>query len=307
MFENEVITPEVEDEVLLPEGYADGDDIFADSNDWTGEVQVDAPATEPEQPEETTEGGEEEAPTTEPAEPGDSGNDEEAPTTEQTEPVTSKLKFKARVDRADVDVELDESELPTVYQKAQATDRYQAKLAKQAPIIETAERVSKLLGFESAEAMLADAEKNYRDTEVQRLTDSGTAKEIAEDYVSRRIGDATKAKEEAEEPAPAPVKTRDYNAEALELVKARPDLGGKPIPEEVRKACVEDNKTLLVAYIEYEAKQQKAEMEKLRRENQIMKQNEASANRAPVKGVRGGGATDTTPEDDFMRGFNSHY
>ena len=250
MFENEVITPEVEDEVLLPEGYAEGDDIFADSNDWTGEVQVDAPDTEPEQPEETTDGGEEEAPTTEPAEPGDSGNDEEAPTTEQTEPVTSNLKFKARVDRADVDVELDESELPTVYQKAQATDRYQAKLAKQTPIIETAERVSKLLGFESAEAMLADAEKNYRDTEVQRPTDSGTAKEISEDYVSRRIGDATKAKEETEEPAPAPVKTRDYNAEALELVKARPDLGGKPIPEEVRKACVEDNKTLRVAYSE---------------------------------------------------------
>lgn len=307
MFENEIITPEVGDEVLLPEGYAEGDDIFADSNDWTGEVQVDAPDTEPEQPEGTTDGGEEEAPTTEPAEPSDNGNDEEAPTTEQTEPVTSKLKFKARVDRADVDVELDESDLPTVYQKAQATDRYQAKLAKQTPIIETAERVSKLLGFESAEAMLADAEKNYRDTEVQRLTDSGTAKEIAEDYVSRRIGDAAKVKEETEEPAPAPVKTRDYNAEALELVKARPDLGGKPIPEEVRKACVEDNKTLLVAYIEYEAKQQKAEMEKLRRENQIMKQNEASANRAPVKGVRGGGATDTTPEDDFMRGFNSNY
>ena len=51
----------------------------------------------------------------------------------------------------------------------------------------------------------------------------------------------------------------------------------------------------------------KAEADKLRRENRILKQNEASAKQAPVKGVRGGGATDTKPEDDFLRGFNSDY
>ena len=309
MFEKENITPDVEDEVLLPEGYAEGDDIFGSSDAWTGEAEVDAPELTQDTDETATEGDEAETPTTEfTDESSDLVTDEdEAPTTEQTPTETPKLKFKARVDRADVDVEMDESELPTLYQKAQVVDRVQAKLAKQAPLMETADRVAHLLGFDSAEAMLADAEKNYRDTEVRRLTDNGAPKEIAEDYVNRRMTDVKPVNHEVETPAPA----RDYNAEAMELVKARPDLAGKPIPEEVRKACVVDNKTLLVAYTEYETRQKNAEMsrelEQLRRENKIMKQNEASANRAPVKGVRGGGATDTKPEDDFMRGFNSDY
>lgn len=303
MFEKETITPEVEDDVLLPEGYAEGDDIFADSEEWTGEVEADAPETEPEQPGEAPEGDADEAPTTEPeAEPGDNGEPEEAPTTEQPKEEPHKLKFKARVDRNDVDVELDESDLPSVYQKAQVVDRVQAKLAKQTPILEQAERLSKALGFENFEAMLADAEKNYRDTEIQRLTEGGTPKEIAEDYLDRRIASQPKAEESAPESP-----TRDFTSEARDLVRARPDLAGQKLPEEVVKACVAENKSLLVAYSEYEARQQKAEADKLRRENKILKQNEASAKQAPVKGVRGGGATDTKPEDDFLKGFYSDY
>lgn len=301
MFENEIVTPEVEDDVLMPEGYAEGDDIFANPDGWTGEAQVDAPEAEPEQPEEEPEGGAEEAPTTEPeTEPGDTGEAEEAPTTEQIPTAPNKLKFKARVDRADVDVELDESELPTVYQKAQATDRYQAKLAR-------AESLSKALGFDNFEAMLANAEKTFRDTEVQRLTDSGAPKEIAEDYINRRLADVRPAEEKPAEEPVVETPTRDFTAEARELVKARPDLAGQTVPQEVVRVCMAENKSLLVAYTEYEAKQQKAEADKLRRENQILKQNEASAKQAPVKGVRGGGATDTKPEDDFLKGFNSEY
>ena len=308
MFENEIIAPEVEDDVLLPEGYAEGDDIFANPEGWTGETEVDAPEAEPEQPEEEPEGDSEEAPTTEPeTEPGDTGEAEEAPTTEQTKTEPNKLKFKARVDRNDVDVELDESELPTVYQKAQATDRYQAKLAKQTPILEQAEKLSKALGFENFEAMLANAEQNFRDTEVQRLTEGGAPKEIAEDYINRRLAGVHPAEEKPAETPAEEAPTRDFSAEARELVKARPDLAGQTVPQEVVRACMAENKSLLVAYTEYEAKQQKAEADKLRRENRILKQNEATAKQAPVKGVRGGGATDTKPEDDFLRGFNSDY
>lgn len=313
MFENETITPEVEDEVLLPEGYAEGDDIFDSADNWTGETQVDASDAEPAPESEEPEGEQVEAPTTEPeTEAGDNGEGEEAPTTEQTKPEANKLKFKARVDRADVDVELDESELPSVYQKAQVVDRVQAKLAKQTPILEQAERLSKALGFENLEAMLANAEQNFRDTELQRLTNDGAPKEIAEDYINRRLAGVKGAPTQTEETAPAaqPAQespTRDFNAEARDLVRARPDLAGQTVPEEVVRACLTENKPLLVAYTEYEARQQKAETDKLRRENKILKQNEASATRAPVKGVRGGGATDTKAEDDFLRGFNSDY
>ena len=307
MFEEEIITPEGEDDVLMPEGYAEGDDIFGDSEEWTGEAEVDAPETEPEQTEDAPEVDEEEAPTTEPeTESGDTGKTEEAPTPEQTQPQPNKLKFRARVDRNDVDVEVDESDLPSLYQKAQVVDRVQAKLAKQTPLIERAERLSKVLGLESFEAMLANAEQNYRDTELQRLTESGTPKEIAEDYLERKIASQPKVTDETDTAA-GKAPTRDFAAEARDLVRARPDLAGKRVPDEVVKACISEKKPLMVAYTEYEARQQKTEVEKLRRENKILKQNEASAKQAPVKGVRGGGATDTKPEDDFLKGFNSEY
>ena len=303
MFDNEIITPEVEDDVLVPDGYAEGDDIFSNSEEWTGEVEADALETDPDQPGEDAEGDSDAAPTTEPVtEPGDNGNAENAPTPEQTQPAPHKLKFRARVDRSDVDVEMDESDLPSVYQKAQVVDRVQAKLAKQTPLLDRGERLSKALGYESLEAMLNNAEQNYRDTEIQRLTESGTPKEIAEDYLNRRIASQQKAS-----PAVQETPTRDFASEARDLVRSRPDLAGQRVPDEVVRACINQSKPLLVAYAEYEARQQKAEAEKLRRENSILKQNEASATRAPVRGVRGGGATDTKPEDDFMRGFNSDY
>jgi hypothetical protein len=240
MFEDEIITPDGEDDVLMPEGYAEGDDIFGDSEGWTGETEVDAPVDEPEQPKGAPEVGEEEAPTTEPdPEPGDTGESEEAPTTELPQAQPNKLKFRARVDRNDVDVEVDESDLPSLYQKAQVVDRVQAKLAKQTPLLEQAERLSKVLGFDNFEAMLANAEQNFRDTELQRLTESGTPKEIAEDYIERKIAAQPKAASEPEAaPAEEETPTRDFNAEARDLVRARPDLAGQKVPEEVVRACI---------------------------------------------------------------------
>ena len=239
MFDKEIITPEGEEDVLLPEGYAEGDDLFA-----------------------PPEGDRDEAPTPEP-EPvsGDTGGDEGAPTPEQTQTAPHRLKFKARIDRSDVDVELDESQLPTLYQKAQVVDRVQARLAKQAPLLEQAEEMSRAMGYHNLEEMLGS-------------------------HSVQAHG-------------------RDFTAEAAELVKVRPDLAGQTVPERVVRACLSENKPLLVAYTEYEAAQHKAEADRLRRENQIMQQNQAAADRAPVRGVRGGGDTGTRPEDDFLRGFNA--
>ena len=89
------------------------------------------------------------------------------------------------------------------------------------------------------------------------------------------------------------------------LKAARPDLMGKQLPVEVIRACTDGKnpKHLMVAYAEYELAQQKAEAEKLRKENEVLKQNAAAAARAPVSGVSGGGATNTVPDDDFMKGF----
>lgn len=316
--ENIIIEPmEEEDEALLPDGWAEGDDIFSD-DEWTGTEEADESAEEPAQESEDGETSEDAdpAPTTEQEEsPDDKGtSQEEAPTTEQVteNKPNTKLKFRARVDREDRDVEMDESELPTVYQKAQATDRYQAKLAKMSPMLDKAERLSRSLGYESLEAMLASAEENYQSAEVKRLVGEGVHEEVAKDMVARRMASAAAAAQEKtyepeQESAPTSAEptARDFKAETMELLKAKPELYGKKLPDEVIQACVHGNKRLLDAYTEYEARQTKAETAKLRKENQILKQNAASAAKAPVKGVTGGGATDTKPKDDFEMGFDS--
>lgn len=310
--ENITIMPE-DDDVMMPEGYGEGDDIFDEANWSGGQTQTDEPGNGTAQgTEEGVSVDDEGAPTTEPAdEPGDNGEGQaEAPTTEQ-EPETkpNKLKFTARVDRADLDVEVDESELPTLYQKAQVTDRVQAKLAKLTPQLEQAERLAKAMGFEDLNAMLASAENNYRDTEVSRLVGEGVHEEVAKDMVSRRIRERSEAVSAAPEQTPeekAPEgDNRDFGAEVAELLAARKDLVGTTIPSEVINACVQGNKRLLVAYAEYEEKQTKAENERLAKRVKVLEQNAAAAARSPVVGVSGGGPTDTKAEDDFEKGFNS--
>ena len=97
----------------------------------------------------------------------------------------------------------------------------------------------------------------------------------------------------------------DYQAEVEELLQARPQLRGQALPDAVSRAAVEGDKRLLLAYLDYEAQQAQAENERLRKENEIYKQNAATAARSPVRGVSGGGATDLKPSDPFLDGFNS--
>lgn len=85
------------EDVLLPEGYSEDEDIFADE---------DAADTEP--PRDETPGA--------------------APTTGEQTAERPKLRFTARVDHEDRQVELEESELPEIWQKAQATERAQRRL-----------------------------------------------------------------------------------------------------------------------------------------------------------------------------------
>lgn len=104
-----------------------------------------------------------------------------------------------------------------------------------------------------------------------------------------------------EEPAPQPA-ARDYAGEVQALYAARPELRGRDLPQEVARACV-GGKSLIEAYNEY-ACRQRADAAELRKENRILRQNAATAARAPVRGVTRGGPTDSQPEDAFLRGFN---
>lgn len=323
-------TMPAEDDVILPDGWT-GDADYFDASSWgsdgTAAKEDDFFADEPE--DDLTEDGVDgdEQPTTEPTTaqaaeetPAESSAAEntpptteaEAPAAEQT---SNKLRFKARVDHEDVDAEIDESDLPILYQKAMVVDRYQAKAAKDAPTLERMERLAKNNGYDTVEAML-DAQEAYdRETTVEKLVREGTPKVIAEDYYDRTYGRTAQQTASAPEQAAAAVEhkapaqtnnppSRDFAAEVRELWSMRPDLKGTTIPSEVAAAAA-NGQNLSLAYFAYEAKQAKAAAEQLRQENNTYKQNAATAAKAPVKGVSGGGATNTQPEDPFLKGFDS--
>lgn len=298
-------------ETFLPEGWAEGDNIF-DVDSWTGGGdQADESGADDGQEEvtEAEEGAEDETLTTggdEAAE--ESGEDgDNAPTTEQ-ETERPKLKFSAKIDHKVQDVELDETELPTIYQKAQNADRTRAKLDKVQPIITKGNRLAKILGYDTMDAMLDAAEKSYREGEVERLKGEGVHPDVAEELVESRTKRALESVP-AEQPDTDDDANngRDYRGEVADLLQAHPELRGTQLPASVVNACVAEGKPLVRAYEEYARKQAEAENKAVKAENKRLKQNADAARRAPVRGVSKGGKTNTDPDDPFLIGFNSDH
>lgn len=313
---------ELDNDAIMPDGWNGEGDFFDDKN-WTGDAGAakDDFFADDAASEFDGDTSADDAPTTEPAEktpttPADAATAaEDAPTTEPTEPATAeprKIRFKARIDHEDIDAEIDESDLPAIYQKAAATERYQAKLAKANPTLARMEQMAKRNGYDSVDEMLDAQEEYARNEAVQRLVDAGTPQELAEDYVERRYGRTAEATSAAETPVSQPktrdnVQTpeaRDFASEIKELWGLRPELKGTTIPSEVAAAAAR-GQNLTLAFLNYESKQNKATADRLRRENDVYKQNAAAAAKAPVKGVTGGGATDTQPKDPFLEGFDA--
>ena len=96
---------------------------------------------------------------------------------------------------------------------------------------------------------------------------------------------------------------RDFAAEAEALIEARPELRGKPLPEGVLRTALEENQPLLRAFLQHEQRETSAELERLREENRVYRQNAEAAKRSPVSGAANPGGDD--PEaDPFLTGFN---
>ena len=308
---------EVEDNLeMLPDGWGPNDDIF-DVENWRGESETaDASGEDTETDEANTDdtADEDGAPTTgEDEDAEDSAEDtEDAPTTgEDDEPRI--LTFQATIDHTTSTIELDEADLPAIYQKAAVTDRVQAKLSKVTPIYNKAERAAKALGYESAEEMLTAALDNYRDSEVEKLVGECTPRRIAEDYVGRQLDQNANGADVEE--VPDTPSGRDFRSEAVLLLQLYPELKGKELPDEVLKASIENNEPLVVTYKRYADEKQKAvndaskaETKKLKKDNKILKQNAEAASRAPVRGVaKGGPVQDPEDDDPFLKGFNEDY
>jgi hypothetical protein len=298
-------------ETFLPEGWAEGDNIF-DVDSWTGggdQADESDAGDGQEEVTEAEEGTEDETLTTggdEAAEESgeDGGN---APTNEQ-ETERPKLKFSAKIDHKVQDVELDETELPTIYQKAQNADRTRSKLDKVQPIIDKGNRLAKILGYDTMDAMLDAAEKSYREGEVERLKGEGVHPDVAEELVESRTKRALESVPAEQPDTDDEADTgRDYRGEVADLLQAHPELRGTQLPASVVNACVAEGKPLVRAYEEYARKQAEAENKAVKAENKRLKQNADAARRAPVRGVSKGGKTNTDPDDPFLIGFNSDH
>lgn len=299
-------TAGMEDDLeILPDGWGEGDDFF-NVDSWGKDASADESEGSDSQQDLNdifAEANTDEGTTTADEDDSEDSSETEEPTTQDG---PGKLKFKATVDHEDLDVELDETELPALYQKAQVTDRVQAKLANMQPIYDRAVKTAKILGYDTPEEMLKAAEDSYRDGEIEKLVNEGTNKDVAEDYIRRKMQDA-EVKEDTKPAEEAP-KGRDFKAEVEALLDIRPDLKkpGTKLPEEVTEECVKSGRPLAVVYLEYEAKQEKAKYDALLKENKKLKQNAEAASRAPVRGVsRGGPVKDKANDDPFLKGFDA--
>lgn len=288
-----------------------------------------APTTE-QQDAENQEGSE-----TEESEEQDIG-DAEAPTTEQQNIEPGKLTFKAKIDHQEQDVSIGTDELPTIYQKAQNMDRAvqrankaQQDMEQYRSSMEEIASMARGLGFDGAtpeeaiRAAMNDMTHSTREQRVEALVNSGTAKEVAEFVVDQQMKPAPAAEvhetEAEQQQAETQEETADevdsdnmptpeqFNLELQSLLARRPELleSGKPFPEEVLKAFMA-GENLTVAYLDYESKQSAAERQELEKQNRIFRQNQESANRAPVKGVSGSGGI-SSKEDPWLVGFDDPY
>lgn len=313
-----------EDEIQ-PEGGLDRGDLSEDEQfsaldgDGTG-TEVDQFDTENSESEQPNGDEAEAAPTTEqPAESADGDGTEATPTTEEPkQPEQTKLRFKAKIDREDEDIELDPGELPALYQKGRNYDRLERKYNAQSEKVKSLEVLSSQLGYKSIDDMIEKVGASDREARIKELTDAGTAQSIAEDFVDRSIEKMrqTKAEEEPDNGATAPEESTpsaketpkaapDFKKQVEDLFRVRPDLRGnlKQLPEEVSKAVVEGGLDLRTAYAEWEARQMKAENEKIRKEKDLFAQQAETASRAPVRGSADARVEEKDKPDLFVKAF----
>lgn len=330
---NDIEQKAFEDESTIHFG-GDGEEIdfFAGFDDDAG-TQA-APTTEQQSAEPEDSGEAEES-------AAQDGDGEEAPTTEQQSAEPEKLTFKAKIDHQEQDVSIEADELPTIYQKAQNMDRAvqrankaQQDMEQYQNSMEEIASMARALGFNgetpeaAIRAMMTGVTSSTREQRVEALVNDGTAKEVAEFIVDQQMKPVPVVQthepevedgQQQEEPdiqdeaagdvddGSQPPSPEQFNLDLQKLLARRPGIleSGKPFPEEVLSAYMK-GENLTVAYLDYESKQSAAERQELEKQNRIFRQNQESAQRAPVKGVSGSGGI-TSKEDPWLAGIDDTY
>ena len=292
MNEVELKTPVYDEEApILPDGWED-ENFLNDPSLWEDNTLTDELGEDPAEDGTNVDGesGEEDAPTTGEE---DTGGPSAAPETEEPESdgtqteverVKRVLKLKVNHEEQEVDVNgMTDEELVAQLQKARAFDAMKDDQAKA--------RYRQIYQDQIDAGMTAGIAKMVADHEVGKTYS-------LEDPVEEPAAPAV----EAPKAAPAVPAPRDFVQEVQQLKALYPDF--KETPDEVAMA-VANGTPLLTAYVAYREKQTTQTAASLKRENEVLKHNAASAAKAPVKGVTGGGATNQKPTSPFVNGFTA--
>lgn len=280
------------DEGFLPDGWDGESDIFTDSGELNADAFVsDAAQEEPTEPTGENENGADEAEALtmgDEAEEADQSADDETEDSqpdgaEQTEVKTSRkltLKVNHGIEELDINSMSDE-DLIALLQKGRAFDALKSSEAK------------------------AKYKATY-DAQVEAGMTEGVARLVAKDAAGGdySLNDEAEPKraDQSAEPEKTYAPVRDYAAEVTQLKALFPKV--EEIPDEVLNVAATKDISVVTAYLAYRENESAKAAESLKKENAILKQNAASAAKAPVKGVTGGGAS-ADKVDYFMKGFES--
>ncbi len=280
------------DEDFLPDGWDGESDIFTEAGELNADAFVsDAAQEEPTELTGENENGADEAEALtmgDEAEEADQSAEDETEDTEpdgaeQTEVKTSRkltLKVNHGIEELDINSMSDE-DLIALLQKGRAFDAMKSNEAK--------------AKFKAA----YDAQLEAGMTEgVARLV----AKEAAGGEYSLNDEAEPKPADQSAEPEKTHIPVRDFAAEVKQLKALFPKV--EEIPDEVLNVAATKDISVVTAYLAYRENESAKAAESLKKENAILKQNAASAAKAPVKGVTGGGAS-ADKVDYFMKGFES--
>lgn len=265
-----------EDDPILPDGWKEGDDLFAEVSGDVDSFVADGSEEVTELETENEDGNSVANDPTTVEEAGDENQSPEGEVSPETpdgeEQVTEKpsRKLKLKVNHAEEEIDIDEmsdEDLTALLQKGRAFDAMKESENKQ----------------------------KYRRV-YQEQIDAGMTDDVALMVAQKKAGGKTYALEDAAEPV------SDFRAELAQLRDLYPDF--KEIPDEVAIATAKGI-PLLNAYQAYRDQQSAKTAASLKRENEVLKQNAASAAKAPVRGVTGGGNTAPKKVDNFLKGFDS--
>ena len=146
--------------------------------------------------------------------------------------------------------------------------------------------------------------KNVENEMSSEMEENVLADEQENEVITAEQEDPAEMKQDAKESA------EDFRRDVSELLELYPQLRerfakGEGLPREVIAVCAQKKLPVRVAYAEYELNAARTELEQLRRENEILRQNTSAAAKAPVKSVALGGSTNEQRKDPFLEGFFS--